>query len=255
MYGINLDKKIEYLYASLRFFAENEHHICRFCKENVLLLVYDGVLRFSENETEYEVKAGEYFIQEANSFHDGRFPSDAPKYLYVHFLCEWSDGEETLNRRGKFDYYKLKPLIDRIDDDAHGKSPYIKQAADFYEILLTLHISQSQKRNSLAVGVADYISKEYSRKITLDTLCREFHFSKNHILHVFKQEFCVSPITFLNATRLKNAEYLIEVTSESTENISLKCGYPNYSHFYRQFVKKNGVSPSKWREEKRLGKI
>ena len=255
MSGINLDKEIKYICASLRYFDENEHHIRRFCEENVLLLVFDGVLRFSENEIEYEIGAGEYFIQKANSRHDGKFASDAPKYLYVHFLCEWSDGEKTLKRRGIFDYYKLKPLIDRLDGDAHESTPYIRQAADFYEILAALYGSEYRKHNSTAVGIADYISKNYSRKITLDMLCDEFHFSKNHILHIFGKEFLLSPIAFLNLTRQKNAEYLLEVTSKPVESIALQCGYPSYSHFYRQFVKKNSISPAKWREEKRFGRI
>ena len=49
MYGIDLNKNIDYKYASLRFFNEGEHHIDRICGENVLLLVFKGVLRFSED--------------------------------------------------------------------------------------------------------------------------------------------------------------------------------------------------------------
>ena len=47
MQGIDLNKPIRYKTASLRFFKEGEHHISRRCPEDVLLLVYDGVLRFS----------------------------------------------------------------------------------------------------------------------------------------------------------------------------------------------------------------
>ena len=53
MYGIDLNKNINYKYASLRFFNEGEHHIDRICGEDVLLLVFKGVLRFSEDGTEY----------------------------------------------------------------------------------------------------------------------------------------------------------------------------------------------------------
>ena len=59
MYGIDLNKEIKYLFSSLRFFASKEHHVDRFCKDDVLLLVYDGVLRFSEDGVMYEIHPGE----------------------------------------------------------------------------------------------------------------------------------------------------------------------------------------------------
>ena len=56
MKGIDLNKQIIYLHSSLRFFDKKEHHINRFCEENVLLLVYEGVLRFSEDGIERQQK-------------------------------------------------------------------------------------------------------------------------------------------------------------------------------------------------------
>ena len=41
--------------------------------------------------------------------------------------------------------------------------------------------------------------------------------------------------------------------SEPIENIAYSCGYQNYSHFYRQFVRKNNTSPESFRKQKRIG--
>lgn len=65
MQGIDLNKPIRYKTASLRFFKEGEHHISRRCPEDVLLLVYDGVLRFSEDGVPFEISAGQYYMHEA----------------------------------------------------------------------------------------------------------------------------------------------------------------------------------------------
>ena len=40
---------------------------------------------------------------------------------------------------------------------------------------------------------------------------------------------------------------LLESTSKTSEEIMFECGFNNYSHYYRLFVRKNGVSPSEWR--------
>ena len=67
MAGIDFNSPILYRHASFRYFEKNEHHITRFCIDNVLLLVYEGVLRFSEDGEEKEVRAGEYYIHEGIS--------------------------------------------------------------------------------------------------------------------------------------------------------------------------------------------
>ena len=58
MTGIDLNKPALYKHASFRFFEEKEHHTTRFCGDNVLLLVYKGILRFSEDGVKQEVCAG-----------------------------------------------------------------------------------------------------------------------------------------------------------------------------------------------------
>ena len=63
MLGIDLNRSIKYKCASFRYFEKHEHHVARFCRDNVLLLIFEGILRFSENDEQIEVHAGEYYIQ------------------------------------------------------------------------------------------------------------------------------------------------------------------------------------------------
>ena len=78
-----MNNDIQYLFASLRYFDEKEYHVDRVCSDDVLLLVFEGVLRFSEDGVGYEIHPGEYHIQKHNSIQKGDRPSDSPKYLYV----------------------------------------------------------------------------------------------------------------------------------------------------------------------------
>lgn len=248
MFGIDLNKEIKYLHSSLRFFDKNERHVTRFCNINVLLLVFDGVLRFTENGIPCEIKKGEYYIQQKNLQQTGNLPCDEPKYLYVHFDSEWTNDENCLPQRGSFDYADLKFLIEEMDAVAHSDVPYIIKSAKFYEILS--HLYKTDSYDSTGKKIARYIDTEYTKKITLELLCKKFHFSKNHIINCFKKDFQMTPITYLNNIRLKNAERLIEATATPIENIAANCGYQNYSHFYRQFMRKNHISPEKFREKR-----
>ena len=43
-------------------------------------------------------------------------------------------------------------------------------------------------------------------EISLEKICKEFHFSKNHIINIFKKEFGVTPIKYINDL---NPDYLV----------------------------------------------
>ena len=250
MYGIDLNKEIKYRLASLRFFDEKEHHVNRLCKDDVLLLVFDGVLRFSEDGVLYELHPGQYHIQKHNSIQKGPLPSDSPKYLYVHFRAEWTE-DSLLAKTGTFDYEYLKDDIAQMNRLSYSDAPYIIKAAQFYSLLSKL--CKSNPDDSIAKQIADFIQKNSRQNISIDMLCKQFNFSKNHIINLFKKSYGMTPNVYLNMFRLKNAEELLITTSKPIESISIQCGYGNYSHFYRQFMRKNNISPEGFRKKKRIG--
>lgn len=248
MKGIDLNKPIIFLHSSLRFFSENEYHITRFCKDNVLLMVFEGVLRFTEDNICYEIHPGEYHIQKNNTFQKGEKVSDSPKYLYVHFISEWADNDTALPFKGTFDYTRAKFLMEKLDKLSHTESSLTQKTATFFELLLFLQ--QKEKPSRLIDKIVEFICEENLNEISLEKICKEFYFSKNHIINIFKKEFGVTPIKYINNMKLKRAKYLLEVTSETLESISLKSGFNDYSHFYKLFYLENGISPSKWRIKK-----
>ncbi len=249
MKGINLEKPIKYNSASFRYFKMKEHHITRLCHDNVLLLVFKGVLRFNENGVDYEIAPGQYHIQKQNSLQAGPQASDAPEYLYVHFFGEECDNEKgVLGFWGDFDIEKLMPLMIKLDELAHSQSTYISQSAVFYEILSIL--SKQKTKKNTANKIAAYIDKNYNKNITLEDIKKEFLFTKNHIINLFKREYNITPFEYLKKVRLNNALRKIEATSDSLEEIAYSCGFNDYPYFYKVFKKELKISPEKWRKQK-----
>ncbi len=248
MKGVNLDKPIIYKHASLRFFNKNEKHITRICEDDVLVMVFDGILRFSENKKECEVKPGEYYIQQKNLLQEGILASDSPKYLYVHFKGEWTD-EGTFPYKGVFDQKKMMEKMKEMDNVAHGNYNYTKRCEKFYEILNLLNNKSETK--TVANKIADFIDNEKGM-VSLEEICKNFNFSKNHIINIFKKQYGVTPVKYINDVKLKNARYLLEVTSESVENIAIESGFGDYSHFYKLFFRENKMSPTEWRKQKQV---
>lgn len=251
MYGIDLDQEIKYLAASFRYFKEKEYHVTRLCKCDVLLLVFEGVLRFVEDGVAYEIHPGQYHIQKQDSYQEGKLPSDGAKYLYIHFMAQWTDSSHILPRSGSFDPAALMPDMEAMQALAYADVPYILRAGMFYKLLSQLH--SPQVLSPAVAKMAEYLRRHMQTGIALEDLCREFSFSKNHIINLFKKELGMTPVAYLNECRLRQAEQLLIATSQTIESIAAACGYPNYSHFYRQFYRKNRISPEKFRQKKHLG--
>ena len=62
-YKLSMRKLPTWAYSSFRYFEKHEQHTTRVYKWNVLVMVFEGVLRFRENGNMVEVSAGEYYIQ------------------------------------------------------------------------------------------------------------------------------------------------------------------------------------------------
>jgi AraC-like DNA-binding protein len=247
MAGIDLNKNVVYKFASFRYFEKMEHHINRFCKDNVLLLVFDGVLRFSENGMEKEVRAGEYYVQKKNVYQAGEIASDEPKYFYVHFDAEWSECEDAFPLKGKFKLTELSDLMKKMDSAAHGESTHTERQYLFLKLILMLN--EKPFTNHTATQLSDYIEKNLGKISSLSDICEAFHYSKNYIIRIFKKEFGVSPIQYVNDAKIKRAMYLLETTSRPVKEITEECGYSDYPYFYKRFVRKTGLSPLRWRRQ------
>lgn len=245
--GIDLGAPLFIKYASLRYFKPGEHHVKRYCTDNVLLLVFDGVLRFSEDGVEQTVRAGEYFIQKKNTYQSSFAPSDSPKYLYVHFDGEWSDEGDTLPYRGDFNYSLLGELIEKIDNASHKKTVYAELQYLFLKLILSL--KKKTVKSEEALRFSKFIDENIDKISSLTDICNEFHYSKNYVIRIFNREFGITPIQYVNNVRIERATYLIETTSLPIEEISERCGYSDYAYFYRRFVQKNGICPVAWRRK------
>lgn len=247
MRGIDLNQPITYLDASMRYFKENERHMTRTCGCDVLLLVFDGVLRFTEAGESYELHPGQYHIQKQGTYQTGDRVSDAPKYLYLHFLGTWTEQEPNLPFEGNFDIAKLKPAMEQLDALYHGGASKVEQLANVYEILAQL--SRNKRTHTVANEIAQFI--EERQAVSLPEICDRFHFSKNHIINLFKTEYGMTPVEYSNDRKLRNAERLLEVTSDSAKQVADECGFHDYAYFYKLFFRKHGVSPVTWRKLRR----
>ena len=95
---------------------------------------------------------------------------------------------------------------------------------------------------STAAQLAAYINDHLFEDISLDTLCGTFFLSKSQINRIFAQATGTSVWRYITIKRLLAARAMIR-DHEPAGQVCLKCGFNDYSSFYRAYKTKFGCSP------------
>lgn len=97
----------------------------------------------------------------------------------------------------------------------------------------------SQKMNK----VINYINENLAEPLMIEDICKHFHYSKSYIVKEFKASLGVPIKQYIITKKILLAESLISKGNKPTE-IYNKCGFEDYSTFYRNYIKIVGKAPS-----------
>lgn len=95
--------------------------------------------------------------------------------------------------------------------------------------------------------IKEFISKNYSSKITLNTLSHKFGCCNATLTKSFKNEFGITIMDYLFKVRIEKSAELVQKTRRSFKEISNECGFYDQNYFSKSFSKYYGYSPSQYR--------
>ncbi len=134
-----------------------------------------------------------------------------------------------------------------INDD------YFAQATKsiFNEILIgfSRRINKSDERNRL-IKSTSYIYENYQKKISIEFLADMENLSQSHYRAIFTRTLGESPVEYIISRRIEAAIYLLNNSDKKLSEIAELVGYNDVYYFNRQFKRKTGVSPGKYRKNK-----
>lgn len=252
--GLSMDSLPEYRFSSFRYFQKHEKFVTRYCNEDVLILMMDGVLRFREDEIPIELFPGEYYIQRRGRFQQGIEESSEPQYYYIHFIGDFSTSENVLPLRGSADIDHMIPLFRELDLLVTANAAKITYSSVFYQILSQLFNAQDSPQRSVVQKVLAYVFCECNTDATLNEIADAIGYCKTHIINAFQKETGKTPHTYIAEQRLNSAKQLILCSDLSLEQISVQCGFRNYINLYKNFIKVEHISPSEWRLKHKEGR-
>ena len=123
------------------------------------------------------------------------------------------------------------------------------------QILIALQrcfISSLKTENSHVVEEIDkatvYFNEHYNENISIDEYAENNHFSVSWFIRNFKQHTGFTPMQYILAQRIYNAEILLQNPSHNLTEIASMIGYDNPLYFSRIFKKAKGISPSEYRK-------
>ena len=100
-------------------------------------------------------------------------------------------------------------------------------------------------------SVVEYIHQNITQNLSISTLCKVSHTSKNTLYRLFKETFDCTINEYITEIRVNKAKYLLENTSMSVQEIGESVGAEDPAHFCRLFKKRVGTSPISYRKDVR----
>lgn len=231
----------------------------------VVTLSGSGVIQIEGRE--YSLEPGMAFLHNHNDpricYH---YPADGQEpWRFIWFAFYGSNSGKLVSEINQkygylFDVTDDSGLVDQLKE--------YKKQADVIQILQPLEgamlvystleklcrqftgNSRPELSRSIAAEVQRIIAADPAAELQVEKLAGNFNVSREHLSRMFHNETGVSLHEYIIRFRLRLAVDLLRRTRLSIKEVAFRCGWNDYSNFYRIFVKRLGSSPQKVRSGK-----
>ncbi len=104
-----------------------------------------------------------------------------------------------------------------------------------------------QRAHEALTRVLELVRREAGGGIPLDRAARLVHMSVPTFTRFFRRMTGSSFVDYCNAWRIRRARVLLTETDQRVVDVAIDCGFANLSHFNRQFKRRVGCTPTRYR--------
>ena len=99
--------------------------------------------------------------------------------------------------------------------------------------------------------ILKHIHEHIADDTTIEDLASVACVTKTYFIRLFKQEFGISPLQYINRKKVERAQLLLFTTDRSVKEVAYMLGISDHSYFIRLFRKVTGVTPQDYRRQLR----
>lgn len=93
----------------------------------------------------------------------------------------------------------------------------------------------------------EYIAKNYTNELSIDTICNEISFSKYYFCKLFKKQMGITVHQYVNEFRINKAKELLVYSKMSVSSIAAQVGFKTPLTFIRVFERSVHMTPTEYR--------
>lgn len=235
-------------------FSAHTHDVCE------ILFLKSGKINCAVDGVRYDLNRNDLVIIPAFSIHEIRIDDDKNyerfdvlfdnKLIPFPFLERLPKNLRVLNFDGNDSIIGLFRKMDFYCAELEGDTLKLMLTNLLQEICVNIVLATKNtektvytQTNQIVTEAISYIDRNLLSLEGIDEICKELFITKSHLHHLFIKHLNITPKKYITSKRLAMAQREISFGGRPTE-IYVKCGFSDYSAFYRAYKKQFGCPPS-----------
>ncbi|MGN1160741.1 MAG: AraC family transcriptional regulator [Candidatus Fimenecus sp.] len=120
---------------------------------------------------------------------------------------------------------------------------------EFIRFLVYIKHREDKKPDSLADRIRRRLDFYVEQEFSLDKICEELNYSKNHIIQVFEDSYGETPYQYYVEKKLEAAKIYLQNTTLPVGEIAERLSYCDQRYFSACFKSNTGMSPTEYRKK------
>lgn len=234
-----------------------------------IFAVFKGNLSFYINDKPYPLHSGEMILINSNEIHSISSPEpnttlvlQIPYSLFQKYverdqmvLFAHSLGSDRELLRLIWEIYQC--IRSQRDGEEWRAQSYFSQImycliTRYREKKITEEDLRQYRRLDRLSDITAYMSQHYDEELSLSSVAEKFGYSPAYLSRMFRKYGKANYKTCLQTIRLEQAFRELKEGKKTIGEIAMDNGFPNSKAFAREFEKKYGLLPSKYKKDKKL---
>ena len=151
---------------------------------------------------------------------------------------------------------RLQDLFDRLKVHVHersrgARSDEINSGLSFELLQFLSNAGAAQEIPESMRRIRDYLEETMTEELKIEDLTKRFSCSLPTLNREFRRCFGMTPYHYRLERKMRKAEELLMQTDLPVKEIAFQLGYGKPLYFSAEFIRLRGISPQKFRREKR----